>query len=100
MAGMALVVLALRFFRLSASDNAERRATAKLLATVLASRFVVRGGLLALGAMAIPLFTRHPAALWLAFALALSGEVLGRYLFFVSAVPKHMVAPYLESEAA
>ena len=25
---------------------------------------------------------------------------LGRYLFFVSAVPRHMAAPYLSSEAA
>ena len=38
----------------------------------------------------------------LGFALALGGELLGRYLFFVSVVPKHMAAPYLtvESEAA
>ena len=52
------------------------------------------------GAIALPLFTSHPAALWAAFVLALGGEVLGRYLFFVSAVPKHMAAPYLGSEAA
>ena len=100
MAGAELVVLALRFFRLSASDTVELQATARLLATTLASRLVARGGLLALGAMALPLFTSHPAVLWVAFALALGSEVLGRYLFFVSAVPKHMVAPYLGSEAA
>ena len=35
-----------------------------------------------------------------AFLLALAGETLGRYLFFVSAVPKHLAAPYLGSEAA
>ena len=34
--------------------------------------------------------------------VALSAEILGRYLFFVSVVPKHMAAPYLQigSEAA
>ena len=38
----------------------------------------------------------------LALALALGGEILGRYLFFVSAVPTHLAAPYLplQSEAA
>jgi hypothetical protein len=30
-----------------------------------------------------------------ALALALASEILGRYLFFVSAVPKHLAAPYL-----
>ena len=53
---------------------------------------MLRGVLLAIGAIALPLFTGHPAALWVAFALALAGEMLGRYLFFVSAVPKHMAA--------
>ncbi len=100
MAGAMLVILALRFFRLSASDGVELQATARLLSTTLAPRLVTRGVLLALGAIALPLFTGHPAALWVAFALALGGEVLGRYLFFVSAVPKHMAAPYLGSEAA
>jgi hypothetical protein len=37
-----------------------------------------------------------------ALLLALGGEILGRYLFFVSVVPTHMVAPYIPagSEAA
>lgn len=100
MAGAELVVLALRFFRLSASDAVELQASARLLATTLASRLIVRGGLLAVGGMALPLFSSRPAVLWVAFALALGSEVLGRYLFFVSAVPKHMAAPYLGSEAA
>jgi DMSO reductase anchor subunit len=50
--------------------------------------------------MALPLFTSHPVALWIAFALALASEMIGRYLFFVSAVPKHLAAPYLGNEAA
>ena len=61
---------------------------------------LARGVLLALGAIAVPLFTVNPLALWVAFLLALGGEILGRYLFFVSVVPKHMSAPYLGSEAA
>jgi DMSO reductase anchor subunit/ferredoxin len=100
MAGAALVVLALRFFRLSASDGIELQASARLLSTTLATRLILRGTLLALGAIAVPLFTVHPVALWLSLALVLGGETLGRYLFFVSAVPKHMAAPYVGSEAA
>jgi DMSO reductase anchor subunit len=100
MAGTVLVVLAVRFFRLSASDSVERQGTARLLATTFAWRLVVRGGSLALGAIALPLATAHPAALWLAFTLALGAEVLGRYLFFVSVVPRHMAAPYFGIEAA
>jgi Fe-S-cluster-containing dehydrogenase component/DMSO reductase anchor subunit len=99
-AGAQLATLALRFFWLSAADTVELRASATLLATTLRTALVVRGGLLALGAIALPLFTSHPAVLWIAFCLTLAGEALGRYLFFASAVPRHMAAPYLGSEAA
>ncbi len=99
-AGGQFVVLALKFFRSSASDTVELRASATLLATTFRTHLLARGALLALGAIALPLFSPHPVILWLGFASALASEVLGRYLFFVSAVPKHMAAPYLGSEAA
>jgi hypothetical protein len=38
----------------------------------------------------------RPAPLFAALALALAGEIVGRYLFFVSVVAKHMATPYLE----
>ena len=100
MAGAHLVVLAIKFFNLSGSDTIELRASSRLLATTLRRHLIARGVLLALGAIALPLFTSQPIVLWLAFRLALAGEILGRYLFFVSAVPKHLAAPYLGSEAA
>jgi formate dehydrogenase iron-sulfur subunit len=99
-AGAQFVVLALRFFRLSGSDAVELRASSRLLATSLRAPLIARGFLLALGAMALPLLSSHPTVLWLSFAIALGGELVGRYLFFVSAVPKHPAAPYLGSEAA
>jgi len=106
MAGVQFVVLALRFFRCIASDSLELRGTARLLSTVLAKQFVMRGLLLAVGAVVLPL-TVGPAdagrsIILIALALALAGEILGRYLFFVSVVPKHLAAPYLAaaSEAA
>ena len=103
MAGGQAVVFALRFFRAVASDSLELKGTARLLSTVLAGRLVLRGVLLALGAIALPLFAtgltdvqgRLVMAAALAFALA--AEIIERYLFFVSVVPKHLAAPYIAS---
>jgi len=100
MAGAQFVVLTTKFFNLSGGDTIELKASSKLLATTFRWQLIVRGLLLALGAIALPLFSPSPAVLSLAFALALISETIGRYLFFVSAVPKHLVAPYLGSEAA
>ena len=72
----------------------------RLLASKLSRWLVLRGVLLLLGAIVLPLVSRQPVVLALACAVALAGEILGRYLFFVSAVPKHMTAPYFGSEAA
>ena len=104
-AAAELLLLALRFFRLTAADSIELRGTARLLSSVLATRFLARGGLLALGGIVLPLIATPESArltMSAALALALAGEILGRYLFFVSVVPKHMTTPYLAmgSEAA
>ena len=101
MGGAQLLLLALRFFRLVAAGRIELQGTARLLSTTLKSRFLFRTALLAVGAVVLPLMASAPL-LWLALLLALAGEILGRYLFFVSVVPTHMAAPYLElgSEAA
>jgi DMSO reductase anchor subunit len=115
MAGTQFVVIALSFFRCIASDSLELKGTARLLSTVLARTFVLRGALLALGAIGVPLLA-GPAAgfaadamtapgyptFMVALALAVAGEIAGRYLFFVSAVPKHLAASYVAaaSEAA
>lgn len=100
MAGAQFVVLATKFFNLSGGDTIELRASSKLLATTFRRHLIARGMLLAVGGIGLPLFTTHPVALWTAFGLALASETIGRYLFFVSAVPKHLAAPYLGSEAA
>ena len=85
---------------MSGSDTVELQASSRLLATTLRTPFIARGVLLALGAIALPLYSSNPVVLGLALVLTLSGEAIGRYLFFVSAVPKHLAAPYLGSEAA
>jgi DMSO reductase anchor subunit len=99
MAGGQFVLLAVRFLRCIASDSLELKGTARLLSTVFATHLVARGVLLAVGAIVLPLLA---APAWIALALAIGAEILGRYLFFVSVVPKHMATPYIaaHSEAA
>jgi Fe-S-cluster-containing dehydrogenase component/DMSO reductase anchor subunit len=103
MAGAQATVFALRFFRSVASDSLELKGTARLLSTVLAGRLVLRGILLAVGAIALPMLaTGLPDApgrllMFGALLVALAAELIERYLFFVSVVPKHLAAPYIAS---
>jgi formate dehydrogenase iron-sulfur subunit len=112
MAGAQFVLLALRLFRCISADSIELRGTARLLSTVLKGRLLLRGMLLAVGAVALPLVAVGPQLLTpdaprgsmagamvmvAALALATIAEILGRYLFFVSVVPKHLAAPYIGS---
>jgi Fe-S-cluster-containing dehydrogenase component/DMSO reductase anchor subunit len=104
LAGAQFVLLALRMFRFISSDSLELRGTARLLSTVFDGRLLLRGVLLALGAVVLPLLagSAGPAetaqlVLTVALLLAVAGEIVGRYLFFVSVVPKHLAAPYIAS---
>jgi hypothetical protein len=96
----SLIALALRFLQVSASDVVELRGTARLLSTQFSRLLVARGLLLTMGAVVLPLATVHPLGLWAALLLTLVAELVGRYLFFVTAVPRHMTAAYLGSVAA
>jgi DMSO reductase anchor subunit len=93
-ASAQLLNQALRFLRLTSSDSFEQQASARLLSTRLAQPFLLRGTLLLLGGVALPLSASATARLT-AFPVALAAEVLGRYLFYVSVVPKNIAAPYL-----
>jgi hypothetical protein len=63
----------------------------------LASRFLLRGALLIAGGIAMPLLSSSHFGFAAAFLVALAGEILGRYLFYVSVVPKNMAASYVAS---
>lgn len=93
-ASMQLLNQALKFFWQISSDSFELQASGRLLSTTLARPFLIRGALLLAGGVAFPLSgSRFP---WLAaFPTVLAGEILGRYIFYVSVVPKNMAAPYL-----
>jgi DMSO reductase anchor subunit len=89
-----------KFLRLTASESFEMQASAKLLSTTLKIKFLVRFALLIGGGIVLPLFASElfAAERWgmgLGLVVALAGEFLGRYLFFVSVVPKNMAAPYV-----
>ena len=88
---------ALRFVRLIASDSFELQASARLLCTTLTWPLLMRVVLLLIGGIALPLSGLAYARL-AAFPLVLAAEILGRYLFYVSVVPKNIAAPYLSSQ--
>jgi DMSO reductase iron-sulfur subunit len=87
----------LRFLWLVASDSFERQASARLLSTTLAKTLVLRGALLIAGGIVLPLGGGGLVRL-AALVVALGGEILGRYLFYVSVVPKNIAAPYLAAQ--
>jgi formate dehydrogenase iron-sulfur subunit len=89
-----------RFFWMSASDQFELQASAKLLSTRFASKVLVRGALLVLGGIILPLLEPSAAGVAVSLAMVLGGEIQGRYLFFVSVVPKNMAASYLSAGKA
>jgi formate dehydrogenase iron-sulfur subunit len=90
-----LLNLALKFFWLVSSDTLELKATARLLSMQLRSLLMVRSALLVLGGIVLPLYSTTAIVTAAALGLAFCGEVAGRYLFFVSVVPKNMAASYL-----
>ncbi len=83
----------LKFLWLIRSEEFELQGSARLLSADLQNLFLARFGLLIAGGVALPL-AGHPAA---ALPLALAGELIGRYLFFVSVVPRNMAAGFFES---
>ena len=85
-----------RFLCLVRSDEYEEKATAQLLSGPLSKLFLLRLGLLAVGAAALPAM----GFAWTGFGLTAAGALLGRYLFFVSVVPKNMAMPFFERRAA
>jgi hypothetical protein len=60
----------------------------------------VRLLILIVAGILIPLTAASALATGLAFTAALAGEFLGRYLFFVSVVPKNIAAAFTGARAA
>ena len=65
-----------------------------LLSGRLRSFFLARLAILIAGGMILPLVFSFTGSAVLALLLALGGEWLGRWLFFISVVPKNMAAAF------
>ena len=94
-----LLIQTLKFLWLSGSEEFELRASSLLLSGWLRKAFLARLGILvAVMALALTVLTGLPSAGVL--LLATAGEWLGRYLFFVSVVPKNVAAAFTAPRAA
>ena len=99
---LQLLVLVARLFHLHPNQPDELYGSATLLTRRFGGHFLVRIGLLVLGNFLLPfwlinfLSRGHASSGWLlafasvGFFLSLIGELLGRYLFFVTVVPKNI----------
>jgi Fe-S-cluster-containing dehydrogenase component/DMSO reductase anchor subunit len=89
-----LITQTVKFLWLSRSETFELRASSLLLSGRFRNAFLGRLGLLVAAGIVAPLAfdTRFAAAG--AFGFALAGEWLGRWLFFVTVVPKNMAAAF------
>ena len=95
-----LLVTALKFLWLSRSEQFELRASALLLSGRLKNALLIRVALLIGAGIVLPLVAESPAGATAAVVLALTGELAGRWLFFVSVVPKSIAAAFLASEGS
>ncbi len=93
-ATVQLLAQSLKFFWLTRSEIFELRASALLLSGRLRRHFLARLGILIGAGIVLPLATTSFTAAAIALALALAGEILGRWLFFVSVVPKNTAAAF------
>ncbi len=91
-----LLTQASKLLWLARSGDFELNATSRLLAGVLERAFLARLVLLALGGILLPLAGFPLAAL----TVAIAGELLGRYLFFVSVVPKSQALSFFSMRPA
>jgi formate dehydrogenase iron-sulfur subunit len=89
-----LLTQALKFLWLSHSETFELRASSLLLSGRFRTAFLVRLGVLIVAGIVAPLAFTSTAAIASSFALALAGEWLGKWLFFVTVVPKNMAAGF------
>ncbi len=97
-ASIQLAIQVLKFFWLSRSEIFELRASSLLLSGRFQSLFLTRLAGLIVAGILLPWIAETQWAIASAFALALAGEWLGRYLFFVSVVPKNIAAAFTSGE--
>jgi len=95
-AASQLLNQSLKFTQHAMSEEFELRASARLLAHDFRRSLYTRMALLIGGGIILPLLHQPVVG----FVLALAGEMLSRYLFFVTVVPKNMASSFFGKEAA
>jgi formate dehydrogenase iron-sulfur subunit len=95
-----LLTQTFKFLWLSRSEQFELRASALLLSGRLQRPFLIRLGILIAAGIVLPLVAPSGPAAVATLLLALAGEWLGRWLFFVSVVPKNMAAAFTSGRRA
>jgi Fe-S-cluster-containing dehydrogenase component/DMSO reductase anchor subunit len=98
-AASQLLVQTLKFLWLSRSEPFELRAASLLLSGQLRRALLLRLGLL-VTVIAASLVSSTGASAAATLLIALGGEWLGRWLFFVSVVPKSMAAAFTTKRSA
>jgi DMSO reductase anchor subunit len=93
-----LIVQLLKFLWLSRSEGFELRASSLLLSGRLQNLFVTRLAVLTVAGVLLPLMSTRGWVIAAAFTAVLASEWLGRYLFFVSVVPKNIAAAFTSGE--
>jgi formate dehydrogenase iron-sulfur subunit len=93
-----LMIQAIKFMWLRRSNVFELRASSLLLAGRLGNLFRTRLALLAVAGILLPLIAGSGWLVSVGFVMALFSEWLGRYLFFVSVVPKNIAAAFTSGE--
>lgn len=99
-AAVQLLTQVLKFLWLSRSEQFELRASALLLSGRLQNALLLRLGLLILGGIVLPLAGHSSWVAASALTAGLGSEWIGRWLFFVSVVPKNMAAGFIRSGKA
>ena len=94
-----LIVQSGKFLWLSQSEIFELRSSSMVLAGRLRVLFVTRLAILVAAGIVIPMTAVSPLLMSGAFVAAFLGELLGRYLFFVSVVPKNIAAAFASSSS-
>lgn len=103
-ASAQLVAQIAKLLWLTCDESAENRASSSLLLYRLRTMFLLRIALLMAGGVVLPLMSAvtsaAPFAAAAALVLALAGELIGRWLFFVSTTPKNVAAGFFIAERA
>jgi DMSO reductase anchor subunit len=99
-ASAQLVTQISKVFWLARDEAAEKQASSSLLLHRLRNIFLVRIGLLLVGGVVLPLISGFPFSAVCAVLSALGGELIGRWLFFTTAVPKNIAAGFFANGRA